>query len=122
MPTRMDWIENFRKLRRKPLYTLTVALALGIGVGAVTIVFSWFEGLFLRPLPAVRDSRSLQVFALHRVDYATTAFSYPDYREMAEALAPSMDVAGYSMSRVMLSGDGKPEQHWALFVSGNFFS
>ena len=48
MPTRMDWIVSFRRLRRKPLYTLTIALALGIGVGAVTIVFSWFEGLFLR--------------------------------------------------------------------------
>ena len=26
------------------------------------------------------------------------------------------------MTRVTLSGAGKPEQHWALFVSGNFFS
>jgi len=118
----MDWIVSFRRLRRKPLYTLTIALALGIGVGAVTIVFSWFEGLFLRPLPAVRDSRSLQVLELRRVDYSTTAFSYPDYRDMAEALAPSMDLLSYSMTRVTLSGAGKPEQHWALFVSGNFFS
>jgi putative ABC transport system permease protein len=122
MPTRMDWIASFRNLRHKPLYTVTIALALGIGVAAVTVVFSWFEGLFFRPLPGVPESRSLQVFELHRVDSSTTAFSYPDYKEMADGVASSMDVAAYSMARITLSGAGKPKAHWALFVSGNFFS
>jgi predicted permease len=117
----MDWIASWRRLRRKPLYTLTIVLALSIGVGAVTVVCSWFDGLFLNPLPAVRDSRSLQVFKLMRAEYETTAFSSPDYTDLAEALATSMDVTGYSMARVALSGAGKPEQQWALFVSGNFF-
>lgn len=121
MPTRMDWIAGLRRLRRKPLYTLSVVLAFSIGIAAVTIVFSWFDGLFLRPLPGVHDSRSLQVFKLHRADYETTAFSGPDYEDLAQGLSSSMDVAAYSMSRVALSGDGRPEQHWALFVSGNFF-
>lgn len=121
LPTRMDWISSFRNLRRKPLYTITVAVALGIGVGAATTVFSWFEGLFLRPLPGVRDSRSLQVFELRRPDSTASAFSYPDYKDLQETLATSMDVAAYSMARVTLSGTGKPEAHWGLFVSGNFF-
>jgi predicted permease len=122
LPRRIDWTASFRKLRQKPLYALTVAAALGLGIGAATIVFSWFEGLFLRPLPAVRDSRSLQIFELHRPEYQTTAFSHPDYQELTEGLAGAMEIAAYSMTRVTLSGDGKPEQHWALFVSGNFFS
>src|SRR6476661_1191463 len=100
MPTRMDWLASFRNLRHKPLYTVTIALALGIGVAAVTVVFSWFEGLFFRPLPGVPDSRSLQVFELHRVDSTTTAFSYPDYKEIADGMASSMDIAAYSMARV----------------------
>jgi hypothetical protein len=33
-----------------------------------------------------------------------------------------MDVVAHSMMRVTLTGAGKPERHWALFVSGNFFS
>lgn len=122
MPTRIDWITSLRRLRRKPLYTLTVALALGIGVAAATIVFSWFEAFFLNPLPGVRASHSLQVFELRRADYDTTAFSQPDYRDMAEGLKPAMDLAAFSMSRVTLNGTGKPEEHWVLFVSDNFFS
>jgi len=122
MPTRIDWITGLRRLRRKPLYTLTVALALGIGVAAATIVFSWFEAVFLSPLPGVRDSRSLMVFELRRADYETTAFSLPDYKDLAEGLKPTMDLAAFSMSRVTLNGAGKPEEHWALYVSDDFFS
>jgi len=107
MPTRMDWIAALRRLRRKPLYTVSVVLALAVGIAAVTIIFSWFDGLFLRPLPAVRDSRTLQVFKLRRADYETTAFSFPDYEDLTQALAPTMNLAGYAMSRVALSGVGK---------------
>ena len=117
-----DWIASLRRLRRKPLYTTTVAIALGLGIGAATVVFSWFEALFLRPLPGVRESASLQIFELQRADYSATAFSHPDYLDLAEGLKSSMDLAGYSLSRVALSGAGKPEEHWALYVSGNFFS
>jgi predicted permease len=122
MPSRIDWIASFRRLRSKPLYALSIALALGIGVGSATIFFTWFEGLFLRPIPAVRDSHALQIFQLRRADYETTAFSHPDYQEMAEGLDSFMDVTAYSMTRVTLTGAGRPEQHWALFVSPNFFS
>src|SRR3954451_15740499 len=121
MPTRMDWTAAMRRLRRKPLYTLSVVLAFATGIAAVAIVFSWFDGLFLRPLPAVRDSRSLQVFKLRRADYETTAFSNPDYEDLQQGLASTMSLAAYSMARVALSGSGKPEQQWALFVSANFF-
>jgi predicted permease len=48
-----DFRFGFRMLRRSPGFSLLVILCLTLGIGANAAVFSWIEGILLRPFPAV---------------------------------------------------------------------
>src|SRR5580765_5685270 len=57
---RMDGLRGDLKfaissLRRSPAVAAAIVLCLSFDIGASTTVFSWMEGLVLRPLPAVKD-------------------------------------------------------------------
>lgn len=52
---------GFRMLRRNPGFSLIAILCLTLGIGANAAVFSWVEGLLLRPFPAVANQDRLVV-------------------------------------------------------------
>src|ERR1700736_2185542 len=54
---------GFRMLRRNPGFSIVVILCLTLGIGANAAVFSWIEGLLLRPYPAVAHQDRLVVVA-----------------------------------------------------------
>ena len=45
---------GMRSLRRSPGFTLLAIFCLTLGIGATTSVFSWIEGILLRPYPLFR--------------------------------------------------------------------
>src|SRR5262245_60512882 len=46
---------GLRMLRRSPGFSLLAILCLTLGIGSTTAVFSWIEGILLRPFPAVAN-------------------------------------------------------------------
>src|SRR5579864_2717070 len=50
---------GFRMLRRNPAFTVLVILCLTLGIGANAAVFSWVEGILLRPYPLVSHQERL---------------------------------------------------------------
>ena len=52
---------GFRMLRRNPGFSIIAILCLTLGIGANAAVFSWVEGLLLRPFPAVAHQDRLVV-------------------------------------------------------------
>src|SRR5580700_4955510 len=50
---------GFRMLRRSPGFTVLTILCLTLGVGANASVFSWVEGILLRPYPLVSHQERL---------------------------------------------------------------
>ena len=54
---------GFRMLWRNPGFSATAILCLTLGIGANAAVFSWIEGLLLRPFPAVAHQDRLVVVA-----------------------------------------------------------
>src|SRR3981081_2808087 len=48
-----------RMLRRSPCFSLLAILCLTLGIGANAAVFSWIEGILLRPYPLVAEQERL---------------------------------------------------------------
>ena len=68
---KMNLVENFardlrlglRMLRRKPGFTVLAILCLTLAIGANAAVFSWVEGILLRPYPLVSNQERLVALA-----------------------------------------------------------
>src|SRR6266849_2570274 len=50
---------GFRMLLRSPGFSILAILCLTLGIGANAAVFSWIEGILLRPYPLVVDQDRL---------------------------------------------------------------
>ena len=50
---------GFRMLRRSPGFTVLAILCLTLGIGANAAVFSWIEGILIRPYPLVSHQERL---------------------------------------------------------------
>ncbi len=70
---------GFRMLRRSPGFSLLAILCLTLGIGATTAVFSWIEGILLRPFPLVVHQE--RMMAVTGIDRATGRddVSSPDF-------------------------------------------
>src|SRR6202166_2021943 len=54
---------GFRMLLRNPGFSILAVLCLTVGIGANAAVFSWIEGVLLRPYPKVAHQEQLMVLA-----------------------------------------------------------
>ena len=112
----------FRMLVKTPGFTLIAVLALGLGIGANTAIFSVFDGMLWRPLPA-KNPEQLVVVASKTtgIDFPLN-LSYPDFLDYRELKQVFADVSVMTPSPVNLGVDGRSQRAWTEFVSGNFFS
>jgi putative ABC transport system permease protein len=70
-----------RMLRRSPGFSVLAILCLTLGIGATTSVFSWIEGILLRPFPLVRNQERL--VAITGLDRGVrTDVSWPDFQDL----------------------------------------
>src|SRR5215469_407795 len=107
---KMNLIENFardlrgglRMLRRNPGFTALVILCLTLGIGANAAVFSWVEGLLLRPYPLV--SRQEQLVALSgTVGEEREQTSWPDLLDVRRSCTLCENVFVSSINGATLS-------------------
>lgn len=115
-----------RAIRRAPATFLVAALSIAIGIGANTTVYTWLDGLVLRPLPAVPDADRLVAFNWAPADGAAGGvppFSYPAFREWQAASQAFDGMAAYGIVRVTLRvhGSEQPQPAWGQLVTANYF-
>jgi predicted permease len=77
---------GFRMLRRNPGFSILATLSLTLGIGATTAVFSWIEGVLLRPFPGVaHQERMMAVAGTYRgvagAPGDSTDLSWPDFQD-----------------------------------------
>jgi macrolide transport system ATP-binding/permease protein len=94
---RMSFVENVvqdlrfgtRMLRRSPGFSLLAILCLTLGIGANAAVFSWIEGILLRPFPLVAgQDRMMAITGTDRgipgAPGNSTDMSWPDFVDLSK--------------------------------------
>src|SRR5437899_11676127 len=61
---RYDLVYGLRNLRRRPLFTLTIALSLAVGIGLNTAIFTLMHAILLRALPFPDPARLVTLWTL----------------------------------------------------------
>src|SRR5690348_5953884 len=56
-----DFSAAFRALRTRPTLTVAAVLTLGLSIGATTSIFTVVNGVVLRPLPFLNESRLITI-------------------------------------------------------------
>jgi predicted permease len=115
-----DLLFGFRMLRRSPGVSILAVLCLTLGIGATTSVFSWIEGILLRPFPLV--ARQERLVAVAGVDHGTrTDVSWPDLQDLQRnCTLIDAFITDRIMSTTLNVGD-RADRATGSVVSANYF-
>jgi macrolide transport system ATP-binding/permease protein len=111
-----------RGLRRSPGFSVLVVLCLTLGIGANAAVWSWIEGLLIRPFPAVAHQERM---------YALVSFvpggaydpdvSWPDFLDLQRTCKLVESFIADEITEASLSMGSRAEDATGSIVSANYF-
>ena len=115
-----------RLLIKHPGFSLIAMLSIAIGVGVNAAMFSFADGMVLRPLPVPRPGEVVAVSAVAPLvteGRLSNRISHPDYRDVRDRATSFAGLAAY---RTLVTGfarrrDEPAQTRLGLGVSGNFF-
>jgi putative ABC transport system permease protein len=120
----------FRTLRKTPFVTGVAVLSLALGIGANAAIFSLFDGMLLRSLPASEPDRLVN-FGTTGMNWGSTScsqagscddiFSYPMFRDLQQADGPFSGIAAHRSFGANLSSQGSTTSASGMLVSGSYF-
>jgi macrolide transport system ATP-binding/permease protein len=111
-----------RLLRRSPGFSLLAILCLTLGIGATAAVFSWIEGILLRPYPLVADQdRLFAVTGSNRGAPGNTDVSWPDWLDLQRNSTLVEAFIGEKITGTTLSIGDRAERASGSMVSANYF-
>ncbi|HKQ92034.1 MAG TPA: ABC transporter permease [Blastocatellia bacterium] len=124
------WLENcwqdirfgVRMLLNKPGFTLIAVITLALGIGANSVIFSFFNGILLRPLPFQQPERLvlLDEIATNRGG-ASLGVSWPNYLDWRAQNQAFSDLGCYQDITFTLTGVGDAEELSGAFISDRLF-
>lgn len=118
--TIQDLRYGVRVLRRSPGFSILAIFCLTLGIGATTAVFSWIEGILLRPFPTVANQERL-VAVTGTDNTGRTDVSWPDFQDFQSSCTL---VDSFIADRIMgttLSIGNRAERATGSVVSANYF-
>jgi len=109
-----------RTLSRAPGYTIVAVLTLALGIGANSAIFSFVDGVLLRPLPYPDADRILLVWEKPPGGgiNVVSAMNYLDWKAQGDVFAQTAAISGSSMT---LTGRGDPQQWRVARVGAAYF-
>jgi len=113
---------GLRMIAKAPGFTLLATLALALGICANTTIFSFINGLILRPLAGVTDPDRL--VAVFTSDYSSGLYggsSYPDYVDLRDQADVFGSLAAFDQTVLNASGESEAERLRGFVVTGNYF-
>jgi putative ABC transport system permease protein len=111
-----------RSLLQRPGFTAIAVITLALGIGANTTLFSFVNGILLRPLP-YRDPAQLVILDETAPKQGIKSFnvSFPNFLDWREQNHVFEDVAVYQDGNYSLVGAGEPEQIPGARISQGLF-
>ena len=113
---------GFRMLRRSPGFSFLAILCLTLGIGTNAAVFSWIEGILIRPYPLVAHQD--RMFALAGTRQGTTekeGLSYPDFVDLQKNSTLFESFIVDRITGTTLSIGNRAERASGGIVSANYF-
>ena len=107
---------------KAPGFTVVAMLALALGVCANTTIFSFINGLVLRPLTGIKDPK--RVVAVYTSDYSSGLYgstSYPDYIDFRNQADAFESLAAYDQTVLNATGESEAERLRGVVVTGEYF-
>src|SRR5437870_3737173 len=124
------WLDDFRRdlaygmrvLWRSPGFSLLAILCLTLGIGANAAVFSWIEGILLRPYPLVIDQdRIVAVTGTERAA-GRDDMSWPDWLDLHRSSTLVDAFIAEKITGTTLSVGDRAERAPGSIVSANYFA
>src|SRR5213080_2527521 len=113
---------GLRMLRRSPGFSILAILCLTLGIGTNAAVFSWIEGILIRPYPLVaHQDRMFALGGTTRGVAEGNSLSYPDFLDFEKN---STLFESFIVDRIMgtsLSVGDRAERASGGIVSANYF-
>lgn len=113
---------GLRMIVKAPGFTVLSMLALALGVCANTTIFSFINGLVLRPLTGIKDPE--RVVAVYTSDYSSGLYgstSYPDYIDFRNQADAFESLAAYDQTVLNATGESEAERLRGVVVTGKYF-
>jgi putative ABC transport system permease protein len=114
-----------RMLARTPGLVFIAVLTLSIGIGANVAIFSFVDGIWLRPLLVREPDRIVSIFTSGRTADGTTFEdgdnSYPDYMDLKSQTKSLSGIAMIDRRGALLYDHGEAKAVSSAVVSDNFF-
>jgi predicted permease len=113
---------GFRMILKSPGFTLLAMLALALGICANSTIFSFINGMLLRPLTGVTlPDRLVTVYTSDFSSGLYSGSSYPDFLDF-RAQADSLEgLAAFENTVLNFAGTDGAERLRGTYVTGNFF-
>ena len=113
---------GLRMLRRNPGFSILAILCLALGIAATTSVFSWIEGILLRPFPAVaHQERMMAVAETNRSVPGHDDVSWPDFADLQKNCTLFDAFIVDRITGTTLSIGDRAEVATGSVVSANYF-
>ena len=115
-----DLKASARSLAKSPGFAAVSILTFALGIGANTAIFSVLDAVLLAPLPFPTPDRLVALWPRYgRFGPGETAFSPPEYQDIAARQRTFEGIAAFRDRAVNLTGDGEAERLDAFDVTAN---
>jgi hypothetical protein len=113
---------GFRILRRSPGFSILAILCLTLGIGTNAAVFSWIEGILIRPYPLVaHQARMVALFGTRQGTTEKEGLSYPDFLDLQKDSTLFESFIIDRITGTTLSIGDRAERASGGIVSANYF-
>lgn len=111
-----------RSLRHNPGFAFTAIVSIALGIGVNSAIFSFADGMMLRPIP-VPDASGVYNLRSRTPSGTAGNISYPDYVDFRDKNQSFSGLVAYNLTILGFAPDQKTQAQMkvGLAVSGNFF-